>query len=169
MKLKRSIITFLITIFVFTNVQAQDECFEGMSRGIFKFNQGFDKAILKPIAVGYNKLPDPIKKGTSNFTSNIATLLSVPNHLLPANWRGAGEASASLLINYSIGILGMGKPAMPQPLHIRQKLKETIDKPGVGRYSVSRGIIGLRKAQSNYYKRRFNVDLDFNKEIIVTI
>ena len=77
MKLKRSIITFLITIFVFTNLQAQDECFEGMSRGIFKFNQGFDKAILKPIAVGYNKLPEPIKKGTSNFTSNIATLLSI--------------------------------------------------------------------------------------------
>ncbi len=64
---------------------------------------------------------------------------------------------------------GMGNPDMPTPLHIRQKLKETIDKPGVGRYSVSRGIIGLRKAQSNYYKRRFNVDLDYNKEIIVTI
>ena len=64
---------------------------------------------------------------------------------------------------------GMGNPDMPTPLHIRQKLKETIDKPGVGRYSVSRGITGLRKAQSNYYKRRFNVDLDFNKEIIVTI
>ena len=61
---------------------------------------------------------------------------------------------------------GMGNPDMPTPLHIRQKLKETIDKPGVGRYSVSRGIIGLRKAQSNYYKRRFNVDLDYNKEEI---
>ena len=64
---------------------------------------------------------------------------------------------------------GMGNPDMPTPLHIRQKLIETLNKPGVGRYSVSRGIIGLRKAQSNYYKRRFNVDLDYNKEIIVTI
>ena len=36
---------------------------------------GFDKAILKPIAKGYNKLPEPIKNGTGNFTSNIATLL----------------------------------------------------------------------------------------------
>ena len=64
---------------------------------------------------------------------------------------------------------GMGNPDMPTPLHIRQKLIETLNKPGAGRYSVSRGIIGLRKAQSNYYKRRFNVDLDYNKEIIVTI
>tara|TARA_A100001011_G_C14312539_1_gene846344 strand:+ start:788 stop:1969 length:1182 start_codon:yes stop_codon:yes gene_type:complete len=64
---------------------------------------------------------------------------------------------------------GMGNPDMPTPHHIRQKLKDTIDKPGVGRYSVSKGIAGLRKAQAKYYNRRFNVDLDINKEIIVTI
>ena len=64
---------------------------------------------------------------------------------------------------------GMGNPDMPTPEHIRQKLKDTIDKPGVGRYSVSKGINGLRKAQAKYYKRRFNVNLDINKEIIVTI
>ncbi len=64
---------------------------------------------------------------------------------------------------------GMGNPDMPTPIHIRQKLKETIDKPGVGRYSVSKGINGLRKAQAKYYKRRFGVNLDINKEIIVTI
>ena len=52
---------------------------------------------------------------------------------------------------------GMGNPDMPTPLHIRQKLKDTIDKPGVGRYSVSKGINGLRKAQAKYYKRRFGV------------
>ncbi len=64
---------------------------------------------------------------------------------------------------------GMGNPDMPTPIHIRQKLKDTIDKPGVGRYSVSKGINGLRIAQRKYYNRRFNVDLDINKEIIVTI
>ena len=47
---------------------------------------------------------------------------------------------------------GMGNPDMPTPNHIRQKLKDTIDKPGVGRYSVSKGINGLRKAQAKYYK-----------------
>ncbi len=64
---------------------------------------------------------------------------------------------------------GMGNPDMPTPLHIRQKLKEVIDKPGVGRYSVSKGINGLRKAQAKYYKKRFNVDLNPSSEIIVTI
>lgn len=64
---------------------------------------------------------------------------------------------------------GMGNPDMPTPRHIREKLKETIDKPGVGRYSISRGIKGLRKAQANYYQRRFNVNLDHENEIIVTL
>ena len=64
---------------------------------------------------------------------------------------------------------GMGNPDMPTPEHIRQKLKETVDKPGTGRYSSSRGMSGLRKAQSKYYQRRFNVDLDPENEVIVTL
>ncbi len=64
---------------------------------------------------------------------------------------------------------GMGNPDMPTPEHIRQKLQETVEKPGTGRYSSSRGIPGLRKAQSKYYQRRFNVALDPENEIIVTL
>ena len=64
---------------------------------------------------------------------------------------------------------GMGNPDMPTPEHIREKLKETVEKPGTGRYSSSKGIPGLRKAQSTYYKRRFNVDLDPENEVIVTL
>ncbi|MDC1316133.1 LL-diaminopimelate aminotransferase [Alphaproteobacteria bacterium] len=64
---------------------------------------------------------------------------------------------------------GMGNPDMPTPAHIIEKLKETVIKPGTGRYSVSRGIPGLRKAQSKYYKKRFNVDVDPEKEVIVTL
>ena len=64
---------------------------------------------------------------------------------------------------------GMGNPDMPTPKHIRQKLKETVEKPGTGRYSTSKGINGLRKAQAAYYKRRFDVNLDPDKEVIVTL
>ena len=64
---------------------------------------------------------------------------------------------------------GMGNPDMPTPKHIRQKLKETVEKPGTGRYSTSKGINGLRKAQAAYYKRRFNVNLDPEDEVIVTL
>tara|TARA_X000001036_G_C20368258_1_gene679434 strand:- start:125 stop:742 length:618 start_codon:yes stop_codon:yes gene_type:complete len=71
----------------------------------------FDNAILEPVAKGYNKLPEPIKDGTSNFTSNIATLLSIPNHLVQGNFKGAGDATASFLINTTIGIIGFSNPA----------------------------------------------------------
>jgi alanine-synthesizing transaminase len=64
---------------------------------------------------------------------------------------------------------GMGNPDMPTPKHIRQKLKETVEKPGTGRYSTSKGINGLRKAQAAYYKRRFDVYLDPEDEVIVTL
>ena len=64
---------------------------------------------------------------------------------------------------------GMGNPDMPTPKHIRDKLKEVVDKPGVGRYSVSKGIFGLRKAQANYYARRFEVKVNPENEVIVTL
>ena len=64
---------------------------------------------------------------------------------------------------------GMGNPDMPTPKHIRQKLRETVEKPGTGRYSTSKGINGLRKAQAAYYKRRFNVNLNPEDEVIVTL
>jgi phospholipid-binding lipoprotein MlaA len=98
-------------LFFLPQAVANEECFEKTSRQIFKFNMAFDKAILKPVAKGYNKLPDPVKKGTSNFTSNIATLLSVPNHLLQGELNSALNASGSFLINTTIGILGFGNPA----------------------------------------------------------
>ena len=64
---------------------------------------------------------------------------------------------------------GMGNPDMPTPKHIRDKLKEVVDKPGVGRYSVSKGIFGLRKAQANYYAKRFGVKVNPEYEVIVTL
>ena len=63
----------------------------------------------------------------------------------------------------------MGNPDMPTPSHIREKLQETVNKPGTGRYSTSRGIPGLRKAQVSYYERRFGVKLDPDKEVVVTL
>ena len=112
MNLKKYIIlTFTLMILASTNAKAVEECFEGTSRAIFKFNMAFDNVILEPIAKGYNKLPVPIKNGTSNFTSNIATLLSIPNHLFQGNLKGAGDATASFLINTTVGIVGLANPA----------------------------------------------------------
>ena len=65
--------------------------------------------------------------------------------------------------------LGMGNPDQPTPAHIVDKLVEAARNPKAHRYSMSRGIPGLRKALSNYYARRFGVDLDPESEVVVTL
>jgi alanine-synthesizing transaminase len=65
--------------------------------------------------------------------------------------------------------LGMGNPDGAPPKHVIDKLAEVAAKPTAHRYSASRGIPGLRKAQAAYYQRRFNVTLDPDKEVIVCL
>ena len=48
-----------------------EECFEGVSRAMFKFNHGLDKVLFKPVAKGYRALPSPIRKGTANVVDNL--------------------------------------------------------------------------------------------------
>src|SRR5207302_5310290 len=64
---------------------------------------------------------------------------------------------------------GMGNPDMPTPAHIVEKLVETARDPRANRYSATRGIKGLRRAMSAYYKRRFGVELDPETEVIATL
>ena len=64
---------------------------------------------------------------------------------------------------------GMGNPDMPTPPHIVEKLVETVRNPRTHRYSSSRGIPGLRRAQAAYYERRFGVKLDPESQIIATL
>src|SRR3546814_14474161 len=65
--------------------------------------------------------------------------------------------------------LGMGNPDLPPPPHVIEKLCEVARKPDAHGYSASKGIAGLRKAQSGYYQRRFGVDLDPETEVVVTL
>ncbi len=88
-----------------------NECFENVSRGIFKFNQGLDKAIFEPIAKGYRVLPVPIRTGTSNVVGNLRSLLTLSNNLLQGDLRGAGNTAGRFLINSTVGILGVFDPA----------------------------------------------------------
>ena len=138
MNFKKSIIlitTCLLLLSSNLSAESEKECFEKVSRGVFKFNKGFDKNILRPIAAGFNKLPEPIKNGTGNFTSNVGTLLTVPNHILQGNWRLAGESSASFLINSTIGILGFANPAAKMGFKNQQEdIGQTL-----GAYGVSAG------------------------------
>ena len=79
---------------------------------------------------------------------------------MKASARAAGED----IIDF-----GMGNPDQPPAPHIIEKLREITLDPKVHRYSNSRGIPGLRKAQSSYYARRFGVDVDPETETIVTL
>ena len=65
--------------------------------------------------------------------------------------------------------LGMGNPDLPAPKHVLDKLIETVGKPRTDRYSASRGISGLRKAQAGYYERRFGVKLNPDTQVIATL
>ena len=79
---------------------------------------------------------------------------------MKAKARAAGE---------DIIYLGMGNPDLMPPQHVMDKVTETMNDRKAHRYSVSKGIHGLRKAMAGYYERRFNVSLDPNSEVIATL
>ena len=131
--IKIALLIMAILTFLPLKAQTAEECFEKVSRSIFKFNMALDDAILEPIAKGYNKLPDPIKDGTSNFTSNIATLLSIPNSLLQGNLKQVGHSTGSFVVNSTVGILGFLNPAEKIGLKPhKEDVGQTLGTYGVG-------------------------------------
>jgi len=78
--------------------------------------------------------------------------------------RAAARAAGEDIID-----LGMGNPDLPPPEHVIEKLIEVARKPDAHGYSQSKGIPGLRRAQANYYGRRFGVELDPETEVVVTM
>ena len=110
-KIIKSLSILLIASSLSSKIYAAEECFEKASRSIFKFNMMVDDAIIEPIAKGYNKLPKPLKKGTSNFTNNISTLLSIPTSLLQGNFNQFAHSTGSVILNSTIGVFGILNPA----------------------------------------------------------
>ena len=130
----KTVFTFLaITLIVTPSVKSAEECFEGTSRAIFKFNMAVDDIIIEPLAKGYNKLPAPIRSGTSNFTSNIGTLLSIPNNILQGNFKQLGHSVGSFTINSTLGIFGFLNPAEKMGLKPhKEDVGQTLGSYGVG-------------------------------------
>ena len=129
-----TLVLFLATVFFPAQKSgATEECFENTSRAIFKFNMALDNIILEPIAKGYNKLPSPIKTGTSNFTSNVGTLLSIPNNVLQGNFKQLGHSVGSFAINTTVGILGFLNPAEKIGLKpYKEDVGQTLGSYGIG-------------------------------------
>ena len=111
------------------------DCFEGLNRATFAFNQGLDKAIFKPIAKGYRKLPSPIRTGTGNVVSNLSNLITIPNNLLQGDFKTAGINTARLSVNTTIGIFGIFDVAQQMGFvkdYKREDYGQTLGTWGVG-------------------------------------
>ena len=87
------------------------DCFETINRATFAFNMALDKAIFKPVAKGYRKLPSPIRNGTSNALSNLSNLVTIPNNILQGDLGSAANNTVRFAINTTLGVVGIFDPA----------------------------------------------------------
>ena len=110
------------------------DCFEKLNRATFAFNQGLDKAIIKPIAENYRKLPDSIQRGTSNVVNNLSTLVTIPNNILQGDIKLAFINTGRLVVNTTVGILGTIDVAnkMGFPKYEKEDYGQTLGAWGVG-------------------------------------
>ena len=115
------------------NKQIKD-CFEPLNRATFSLNQGLDKAIFKPLAKGYRKLPDSVQRGTKNAVTNLSNLITIPNNVLQGDVRMALINTGRLVVNTTIGLLGTIDVAnkMGFPKYEKEDYGQTLGVWGVG-------------------------------------
>ena len=147
--MKKFILALLITnIFVF-NVNAGTDgnnelsknksgkvkdCFETINRATFKFNEALDGVIFEPLAKAYRILPSPIRSGASNALNNLSNLVTIPNNILQGDFKKAGENTGRLVINTTLGILGIFDVAQSMGLteYEKEDYGQTLGAMGVG-------------------------------------
>ncbi len=101
----------------FTVQQPDKDRFEGFNRTMFSFNQTLDKWILKPVAKGYRWVaPKPVEIGVNNFFSNLGEVSNIVNDVLQWKWEQAGNDTGRILINSTVGVLGLFDVASPAGL-----------------------------------------------------
>ena len=119
--MNKIVITFLISILLSANASAGTDgenniskknkpvkdCFENLNRATFALNEGLDKAIFKPVAKGYRKLPSPVRNGTNNVLINLSSLVTIPNNILQGELKIAAVNTGRFAINTTVGILGI--------------------------------------------------------------
>ena len=147
--MKKIIITSLFALLMAFNVGADTDgdkklskrnpgevkdCFEGVNRATFKFNQALDGAIFEPIARAYRVLPSPVRKGTSNIFDNLSNLVTIPNNIIQGDFKKAGENTGRLVLNTTVGILGIFDvaEAMGFNKYEKEDYGQTLGTMGVG-------------------------------------
>ena len=120
--MKKIILTSLISLMLATNVSAGTDgenslskknsgevkdCFEGVNRVTFKFNQVLDGVIFEPVAKAYRVLPSPVRAGTGNALDNLSSLVTIPNNILQGEFKKATVNTGRFFINTTVGIIGI--------------------------------------------------------------
>ena len=110
------------------------DCFEGLNRATFKFNQGLDSAIFKPLAKGYRLIPSPVRSGVSNSLDNISNLVTIPNNILQGDLKEAGVNTTRFVLNTTLGILGIFDVATGLGLteYVKEDYGQSLGTMGVG-------------------------------------
>lgn len=134
---------------------AQKDPYEKINRVIFKFNHALDRAVVRPTAVGYRKITNQYTRDRiRNFFSNLASPVSIINHGLQGEIKDTGIATGRLVINSTIGLLGLYDVATKIGLEKNNnRFDQTLEKWCVdeGPYlmlpfmgpSTPRGVVGI--------------------------
>jgi phospholipid-binding lipoprotein MlaA len=146
--MKKFIIYFLVTIFLASNVSADTDgeneiskkakpvkdCFEGLNRATFALNQGLDRVIFEPVAKAYRVLPSPVRNGASNALNNISTLATIPNNILQGEFGKAGVNTGRFVVNTTVGVIGIFDIAQKIgfPVYEKEDYGQTLGAMGVG-------------------------------------
>ncbi len=107
---------------------------EGVNRGIFKFNDVVDTAVLEPVARGYRAgVPQPARKGVRNFLQNLKSPIVIGNNLLQGDLPGAGDATTRLFANSLFGFAGLVDVAGMEGVKYQEEdFGQTLGKWGLG-------------------------------------
>ena len=109
LKFSKLVIGFLLALAVTgCATQGNRDPLEGFNRGIYKFNDVADKAVIKPVATAYKYVtPTPVRTGVNNFFGNIGTFISTINNLLQFKFTNAFSEAGRFVINTTFGIGGL--------------------------------------------------------------
>ena len=112
--MKKILYLIILCCFISFSANASDEsnenlkdCWKGFNKATFALNQTLDGILFEPIARGYRHLPSGIRYGTSNMVSNISNLVTIPNNLLQGDFKAAINNSMRLIVNTTLGIVGI--------------------------------------------------------------
>jgi len=110
------------------------DCFEGLNRATFAFNQTLDGILFEPVAKAYRVLPSPVRTGVGNSLNNLSNLVTIPNNILQGDFKEAGINTGRFAINTTLGILGIFDIATQMGFseYVKEDYGQSLGSSGVG-------------------------------------